>query len=155
MLTGEVKQCLIEVLTELKEKRRRAWWMHFMALRPFPHMFDSSYPAFVCPNIARRSLDNWIYFDSQYGNGFSMHRFCYLDLLSSKCVSFFYHNLIIQMAINLVRLKKWLTVMSLNIWSFQILFSLSSCAHFEYTACSLSFGNFSFFFYFICDMILL
>ncbi|KAG5017139.1 hypothetical protein JHK85_023275 [Glycine max] len=57
MLTGEVKQCLIEVLTELKEKRRRAWWMHFMALRPFPHMFDSSYPAFVAENLRKANLE--------------------------------------------------------------------------------------------------
>lgn len=61
------------------------------------------------------------------------------------CTLLFYHHLIIQRAKNLVRLekkkkKKKLTVMSLNIWSFQILFSLSLRSHFGYTACSLFLG---------------
>lgn len=47
MLTGEVKQRLVEVLTELVERHRRARASvteemvdAFMAIRPLPHMFD-------------------------------------------------------------------------------------------------------------------
>ncbi|XP_047155321.1 tryptophan--tRNA ligase, cytoplasmic-like [Vigna umbellata] len=47
MLTGEVKQRLIQVLTEIVERHRRARASvteemvdAFMAVRPLPHMFD-------------------------------------------------------------------------------------------------------------------
>ncbi|KAL6012056.1 hypothetical protein ACLOJK_002531 [Asimina triloba] len=47
MMTGEVKKCLIEVLTELAERHRKAWAAvtdemvdAFMIVRPPPHMFD-------------------------------------------------------------------------------------------------------------------
>lgn len=61
----------------------------FMAVRPLPHMFDWSWLTFMCPNIALRSLDLFCFSTWKLGFLYVLW-FCYIDLLSSKFVPFFF-----------------------------------------------------------------